>query len=345
MNGILTQMQQKKIKNMEKIMSKNVIFLIAAIFILNGCISPKINIFSNRQSSLKEYTLEGTGEQKILVIPIQGTITDKPRKGILKNTQAMVPRIVSQLKKAEKDTNIKAVIFKINSPGGSVTASDMLYHEIMEFKKKTGVIIVVSMMNVAASGAYYISLPADMITAHPTSVTGSIGVIYMHPVISGFMEKIGVHLNVAKTGSEKDMGSMFRQSTQKEKKIIQDIVDQLGQRFFKLVKKHRNLSAETMKKISTARVWLADAAKELGLIDSIGYLSDAVKSAKTLAKLSDNAKLIIYRHKKYNDDNIYNAAIADYLGQVPVIDLGFLNSTTSMPAGFYYLWVSESGTD
>jgi len=327
-------------------MSKNIItFTIAAIFILSGCISPKINVFSNGQSSLKEYTLEGTGDQKILVIPIQGTITNKPKKSIFRNTQGMVPRIVSHLKKAEKDQNIKAVILKINSPGGSVTASDMLYHEIMEFKKKTGVIIVVSMMNAAASGAYYISLPADMIIAHPTTVTGSIGVIYMHPVISGFMEKIGAHVNVTKTGREKDMGSIFRESTQKEEKIIQAIVDQLGNRFFNLVKKHRNLNAETMDKISTARIWLADDARELGLIDSIGYLSDAVKSAKTLAKISDNSKLVIYRHSEYHDDNIYNAASTDYFGQIPVLDLGFLNSTASMPAGFYYLWLSGSDTD
>ncbi|MDM8535350.1 signal peptide peptidase SppA [Desulfobacterales bacterium HSG17] len=333
-------------------MSKNIIaFTIAAIFILSGCISPKISIFPYGQSSLKEYTLEGTGEQKILVIPIQGTISNKSQKGIFKKKQGMVSRIVSHLKKAEKDASIKAVIFKINSPGGSVTASDMLYHEIMEFKKKTDAIIVVSMMNVAASGAYYISLPADMIIAHPTSVTGSIGVIYMHPVISGFMEKIGAHLNVAKTGKEKDMGSIFRESTKKEEKIIQEIVDQLGNRFFDLVKTHRNLDAETMEKISTARVWLAADAKKLGLIDNIGYLSDAVNSAKTLAKLSDNFKLVIYRHAEYHDDNIYNASIynapgTDYFGRLPFfINLGLLNSTASMPTGFYYLWLSGSNTD
>lgn len=326
-------------------MSKNFITFIIAIFILSGCISPKINIFSNGQSSLKEYTLEGTGEQKVLVIPIQGNITNKTKQGIMKNSQAMVPRIVSHLNKAEKDKNIKAVIFKINSPGGSVTASDMLYHEIMEFKKKTNVIIVASMMNVAASGAYYISLPADMILAHPTSITGSIGVIYMRPVITGLMEKIGAQLNVSKTGRVKDMGSIFRESTPEEDRIIQSIVDQLGNRFFDLVKKHRKLNAETMEKITTARVWLAHEAKELGLVDRIGYLKDAVKSARKLAKLSDNSKLIIYRHKEYPDDNIYNTAGTGYIDQLPaadlkLLDLGFLNAAGSMPAGFYFLWLS-----
>jgi len=327
-------------------MSKNIITCsIAAIFILTGCISPKINVFPNGNSCLKEYTLEGTGDHKVLIIQIRGTITNKPQKGILKNKQGLVSRIVSQLKKAEKDKNIKAVLFEIDSPGGSVTASDMLYHEIMEFKKKTGAVIVVSMMNSAASGAYYISLPADMITAHPTSITGSIGVIYMRPVIRGFMEKIGADLNVTKTGREKDMGSIFRESTQEEDKIIQDIVDQLGKRFFDLVKKHRNLSAETMEKISTARVWLADEARELGLIDNIGYLTDAVKSARTLAKLSDNSRVVIYRHTEYFDDNIYNSSSNDYFGQLPVIDLGVLNTASSMPAGFYYLWLTGSDTD
>ncbi|QTA79026.1 Signal peptide peptidase [Desulfonema limicola] len=327
-------------------MSKKIIICaIAAIFILSGCISPKINVFNNGQSSLKEYTLEGTGDHKILVIQVRGNITNKPQKGVLKNKQGMVSGIVSQLRKAEKDKNIKAVLFEIDSPGGSVTASDILYHEIMEFKRKTGMVIVVSMINAAASGAYYISLPADMITAHPTTITGSIGVIYMRPVITGFMEKIGADLNITKTGKEKDMGSMFRKSTQEEEKIIQDIVDQLGNRFFDLVKKHRNLSEEKMKKISTARVWLAHEARKLGLIDKIGYLKDAVNSAKTLAELPDNSRLVIYRHAKYHDDNMYKSSGSDYLGHLSVVDLGIFNTAASMPAGFYYLWLAGSSPD
>lgn len=342
--------------NVENMMSKNFLLCtIAALFIFSGCISPKISVFGNGGSSLKEYTLEGTGEQKILVIPVRGTISDKPKKGLLKTGQALVPRIVSHLKKAEKDEKIKAVLFKINSSGGTVTASDILYNEILEFKKRTGKIIVVSMMNTAASGAYYISLPADKIFAHPTTITGSIGVIYLRPVIRELVEKIGAQVNITKTGIHKDMGSIFRKSTSKEDKIIQNIVDDLGKRFLGLVKKHRKLDNRTMEEIATARVWLADEAEKLGLVDSIGYLEDAVKAAKKLAKLPDNSKLVIYRHKEYHDDNIYNSAGTGYTGQLISADLnlpdlnlldlnlggfGLLNNTASIPAGFYFLWLS-----
>ena len=127
------------------------------------------------------------------------------------------------MKKAEKDDRIKAVLFEINSPGGTITASDLLYHEISSFKERTGKKIAVSMVVIATSGAYYVSLPADMITALPTMVTGSVGVIFVQPKIIGLMEKIGVSVNMKKFGKNKDMGTPFRESSEEEQQIYAKI--------------------------------------------------------------------------------------------------------------------------
>jgi protease-4 len=125
----------------------------------------------------------------------------------------MVQEFVSQLRLAEKDKKIKALLLKIDSPGGSVIASDIVYNEILAFKKRTGAKVVVAMMGVAASGGYYISLPADTIVAHPATITGSIGVIFFRPKVTGLMGKIGVGVEVNKSGKNKDIGSPFRQTT------------------------------------------------------------------------------------------------------------------------------------
>jgi protease-4 len=120
-------------------------------------------------------------DDKILVIPITGVITDSPKSRITRSMPGVVQEVVSHLRLAEKDDRIKVVLFKIDTPGGTTTASDILYHEIVSFKARTGKKVVVCMMNLATSGGYYVSLPADVIMAHPTTVTGSVGVILMRP--------------------------------------------------------------------------------------------------------------------------------------------------------------------
>ncbi|MGE0085186.1 MAG: signal peptide peptidase SppA [Desulfococcaceae bacterium] len=307
----------------------------AAVLIFTGCAMPRITLFPGGTDSLEEYVLEGKGNYKVLIIPIQGQISDTPEKGFLRTNPGMVQRIVSHLRKAEKDPDIRAVVIKVDSPGGSVTASDLLYHEISEFKKRTNVKMVAALMNLAASGGYYVCLPADRIMAHPTTVTGSVGVIVMRPDLTGLMDKIGVHVAVSKTGRDKDMGSPFRRPDPEEEKMFQELADHLGERFLSLVQKHRNPGAEAMKQIATARVFLAEEAKSLGLVDEIGYLSDALKKGKSLAGISGDAKVIVYRRTEYPDDNIYNTASV-YGGDFALADFRLPPALGS--AGFFYLW-------
>ncbi|OQY06110.1 MAG: signal peptidase [Desulfobacteraceae bacterium 4572_123] len=308
--------------------------------LLIGCASPRITLFSDDTVPLQEFTLQGKGKDKILVIPIKGKISSSTNKGIFFTKPSMIQEIVSQLKLAEKDREIKAVILKIDSPGGAVTASDILYHEILAFKNRTGVKLVAAMMDVAASGGYYIALPADFIFAHPTTITGSIGVIFMQPKVNGLMEKIGVGLDINKSGKNKDMGSPFRNTTDEERKIFQDLTDELGKRFINLVSIHRKLDKNGLARISTARIYLAPKALELGLIDKIGYLEDAIAKTKELAELSQDARIVIYRRTQYPNDNLYNTSVDRQGGQgLSLIDLNLPESTSPLNTGFYYIWM------
>ena len=327
---------------MQKILAA--VLLVILIFII-GCAAPKIRLFPSQADPLREFTLEGKSAPKILVVPIRGIISDAPREGFVRTRPSIVQEVVAQLRRAEEDEEIKAVILKIDSPGGSVTASDILYSEIAAFKKRTGVKVVVAMMGVAASGGYYIALPADYILAHPTTLTGSIGVIFARPKVTGLMQKIGVAVEVNKSGVDKDMGSPFRQTSAAEEKIFQDLTDRLGVRFVDLVARHRKLEPEVVAQISTARVYLANEALELGLVDGIGYLDSAVGQAKKLAGLAEDAKVIVYRRTEYPDDNIYNTSTRYGDGKVSLISMELPGSLNQVQTGFFYLWPAVLADD
>ncbi len=313
---------------------------IIVILSLTGCGAPRIKFFSDATDPLKEFTIQGSEKGKVAVIDIDGVISNMQKRGIFfSDMPSMVQEVVSQLKMAEKDKEVKAIVLKVNSPGGTTTASDILYKEILDFKKKTGAKVVVTMMDVAASGGYYISLPADYIMAHPTTVTGSIGVIFMRLEAYGLMEKIGVGVNVNKSGRNKDMGSPFRQPTNEEEKIFNSLIGNLSTRFLDLVKKHRNLKNTSFDEIKTARIYVADDALKAGLIDEIGYVKDALSHAKKLGNLHDDAKVVVYRRSEYPNDNIYNTSTSHYQGNgLALVNVDLFNSLPAFKTGFYYLW-------
>ena len=327
-----------------KIVYRHFILLTSLLILATGCATPKITLVSGDAIPLKEYTLQGTQKGKVLVIPIKGKISDNPKLGLLSKKPSMVQEVVSQLRKAEKDSRVRAVLLKIDSPGGSVTASDLLYHEITEYKKRTGAKVVVAMMNIAASGGYYIALPADFIVAHPTSITGSVGVIFLQPRISGLLEKIGVGVDVKTSGKYKDMGSMFREESEAEREILQDLTDQLGKRFIELVRTNRNLDEKALAETASARIFLADEALALRLIDQVGYLSDAITKAKDLAGLPPDAKVVVYRRIEYPNDTLYNTRITAGSDQkLTLVDIDLMKAAGDMQAGFYYLWPTAAG--
>jgi len=330
---------------MEGLMKRLCSLLLCAALV-SGCAAPSIKLISDAADPLREFTLAGTASQKILIIPIRGVISANPRKGFIRVLPSTVQKVVAHLRKAEQDENIKAVILKINSPGGSATASDILYREIKVYKEKSGVKIVAVMMGLATSGGYYVALPADKIVAHPTTVTGSVGAVFLRPEVSGLMEKIGVDVAVHKSGRNKDMGSPFRTPSPEEEGLLQSLSDQLGQRFTRLLAEHRKPAPAALEEIATARIYIADDALRVGLVDQVGYIDDALQQARQLAALPDDAKVVIYRRTSFPDDNVYNPLSTDSEGKPPVlVDMGLLEWVPPQAAGFYYLWPAYAGSD
>jgi protease-4 len=317
--------------------------LCASLAFAAGCVSTR-GIFEPESYPLKEYTLQGSGKDKVLLVPVDGFISDMRNEGFLQSSPSMLQEIVSQLRKAARDAAVRAVVLKIDSPGGTVTASDLLYGEIREFREKTGVKVVASMMGVAASGGYYVALPADHIVAHPTTVTGSVGVLFVQPKVAGLMDKIGVEVEVSKSGEMKDMGSPFRQTTGEEARIMQDLTGELGRRFVDLVAEHRKLDARRLEEVASARVFLAGDALELGLVDSLGSPKDAIAKAKELAGITKESRVVVYRRRSYADDNLYNTAVSSLqTGKGALVDFGLPDPLLRLKAGFYYLWIPGAG--
>ncbi len=306
----------------------------------SGCGGIDIKLFPDASDPLIESVLEGEAKEKILVIHVDGLVSDRPDEGILGTKPSLVQEVVSRLNRAGKDENIKAIVLQINSPGGTVTASDVLYHEIMKIKAERNMKIVASFMDMATSGGYYIALPADSILAHPTTVTGSVGVILLKPDVSGLMDKIGVRVDVYKSGEKKDMGSFFRSSSPEEERILQSMIEEMGGRFVGLLAKHRDLKGSALDEVASARLFLAKDAEKIGLVDRIGYIQDAVEEAKKLAGVPKDAKVVVYRRTEYPEDNYYNSMAVGPAGKnIELIDLGLKNSMNLLSPGFYYLWM------
>lgn len=319
--------------------AKRALYITALLLtlLLTAC-APKVTLFGGGAAPLKEYTISGKGKGKLLVITVRGVISHLPKRQFMGSAPSMVERIVAQLNKAEKDDGIKGILLKIDSPGGSTTASDILYHEIDTFKERTGKSIAVAMLNVAASGGYYIALPADLIMAHPTTVTGSVGVIYARPRMAGLLDKVGVGVAVSKSGENKDMGSPFREPTIIEAELFQEITDQLAGRFLDLVAEHRQLTPEALNDVATARIYLAADAQRLGLVDEIVYLPRAIERAKALCGLDEAAKVVVYRRRPVTDDTLYSTAMANNGEGGATSLLGLPPLSEGLSSGFHYLW-------
>ena len=314
---------------------------LVACLALSGCMQANVN-FGQPTTPYKEQVLEGTGADKILILGIEGLISEHAREGLLRTKPSTVQELVAQLRLARKDTDIKAVVLKIDSPGGTTTASDILYHEIMAYKQQSKVKLVVAMMGLAASGGYYVALPADHILAHPTTITGSVGVIFLQPRVAVLMDKIGVGVDVSKSGSLKDMGSPFRAATEEEKRLVGAMTRAQAARFLDLVQQHRSLEPAALGIVASARVFTAAEAKDLGLIDSVGYLDDALAQARILAGLPKDAKVVAYRRRPAADGTYYLPGVEAEDTRPSLVNLD-LDSLLPPRAGLYYLWTPAYG--
>ena len=187
--------------------------------------------------------------QKIALIDVDGVIANVRSSSLLGSSgENPVALFAEKLEQAAQDDDVEAVVVRINSPGGAVTASDIMYTELQRFREKTGKPVVAAMLDVAASGGYYLACAADKIYAQPTTVTGSIGVIMLAPEFSGTMLKLGVQMNVIKSGDMKDMGSMFRAMNAEDRAVFQGLIDKMYARFLEVVARSRGgMDAERLR--------------------------------------------------------------------------------------------------
>ncbi len=317
-----------------------VIFILGFLwFPLSGCSFISVSLAPS-VAPLKETAVMGKGRDKILIIDISGIITDEERRGFagISEEPGMVARVREELKMAARDKRVKAVILRVNSPGGTVTASDMIYHEIMRFKEKTGVKIVSCIMDLGASGGYYVAVPADKIIAYPTTVTGSIGVIMLNLSIEGLLQKIGVKDASMKTGEHKDMGSPLKTMPDEERKIFQDVLDSLHEKFLSAIAENRKeLSPEKLRALADGRIYTARQALEHGLIDLIGYLDDAVALAQKEAGLA-KARVVMYHRPGAYKNNIYSQLGNPGIGSVNIFNFDLKTFARSGTPSFMYLW-------
>lgn len=224
------------------------------------------------------------GGKKIAVIEVHGIISNPTD-------------FIRQIKRYAKESSIPVIVLDIDSPGGGVAASQEMYEEIGKAKEK-GKKIVASMRSVAASGGYYIACAADTIVANPGTITGSIGVIFEFPVIEGLLKKVGVRFEVVKSGELKDVGSMWRDMSPQERKMIQDLINDTYDQFVDVIVKERELDRRKVLSLADGRVFTGRIAKELKLVDALGNLEDALKIAGEMGGIKGEPKVVKERPRR-----------------------------------------------
>jgi protease-4 len=260
-----------------------VICLVAAIGNWFVGYSPEKNTAANK-----------SGNTDIALIDIYGTISDVPAPSPWSGASgASSNALIDALDKARKD-KVKAILLRINSPGGSAAAAHAVYHELMRIRKETQIQIIASLGDVAASGGYYIASAAHHIVADPSSLTGSIGVIIRTQNVSNLLEKVGVETGAIKSGALKDLLSPFRATTANEQQLLQSIVQDSYQQFLEAIAAGRQLPISDIKPLADGRILTGSQAKASKLVDSLGNYRDALNTTATLAKIKGDPKVRNY---------------------------------------------------
>ena len=263
----------------------NVILFFTIIAMATVIISGPGDLFDSQNGFAEEVLVNGPASKQIAVVRLEG---------IIDSTQSQ--KFKKQLKAIKADKNVKAVIIRTVTPGGTVSASDQIHNEIMKFRKETGKPVVAFMQTVAASGGYYTSVACDKIIAEPTVITGSIGVIMNNMVIKELLEeKLGVQPVVIKSGPKKDWPSMFSETTEEQKEyLMAKLIMPAYNRFVTLVADGRKeLSINEVRQLADGSIYGADEAQDEKLIDEVGYFEDAVKLTENLAGIK-GARVVEY---------------------------------------------------
>jgi protease-4 len=323
--------------------------LICAVLVVfsTGCITVDLLGGGGPEAQLVETVVRGDEGPKILLIEIDGVIGVSNDVGSLFGgaEYSMVARVKEVLDLARRDDDVSALLLRIDSPGGTVTASEQIYTEINRYREERRVPVMAQFLGTATSGGYYIAMAADEIQAHPTTVTGSIGVIFSSLSFAGLMEKLGVEDQTITAGVYKNAGSPYRRLSDVERDQFQLIVDDLHARFREIVVIGRpDLSSDQVATLADGRIFSAQQALANGLVDRIGTLEDAVGALEKRLGVRQS-RVVTYHRPREIRRNLYTRATL-----IPSISgaggsefsaeawaLKRLESILARP-GFQYLW-------
>lgn len=291
---------------------------------------------------LTETRVFGDTGPKILMLQIEGVLAHESEStwfGVRR--ESPVARMREELDRARQDSEIQALLLRIDTPGGTVTASDLLYQEILRFKQERGLPVVAQLMGMATSGGYYVAMAADSVVAHPTTVTGSIGVLFTGLNLSGLMEKLGVADQTLTSGAFKNAGTPLRPMRPEERAQIQSVIDDMYQRFLSVVRQGRpRLDADEITRLADGRIYSAQQALANGLVDQLGGVEDAVEVARAKAGIQ-SARVVTYHRPREYRKNLYTAALP---AAPPSLEWSPPRLALPQPA-FLYLWAPGAFLD
>ena len=306
-----------------------------AVVTLSGCIYVDAGLGRNIEEVVVAESDRLFEVNRIAVIDVDGFIASGEPWLFFAGTS--VADVKERLQRAENDWRVKAVVLRINSPGGEATASDIIHREVVRFKAESKKPVVAALMGTAASGGYYVACAADHIVASPTCITGSVGVVMNFYNVEGLYNKLGLETVVIKSGEKKDIANPARPMTDEERAILQGLNRTLYERFVAAVKEGRSgMTGDDFEAISDGRPVSAPEAQRLHMVDALGYLEDAIEQAITLAEVPD-ADVIMYKSERSQNTNIYAGSAA--VSQLMQEGLGILLRRSG--PNFLYLWMPE----
>ena len=318
------------------------VLLFAVLMVLSGCGPTSFLVQPVPAKKILKESVVHRDEgifvfDKIAIVDVDGIIVNSSDTGLFGTGENPVSAYVEKLQKAARDKDVKAVVLRINSPGGTVGGSDLMYHELMSFRKYTKKPVVACILDVGASGGYYLACGCEGILASPACVTGSIGTIMQTVSFAGTMNILGIRADAIKSGDLKDMGSPLKDLRPEERKVLQELIMHFYGNFLDVVQRGRpNLPRNKLEQLADGRVYTAQQAKEVGLIDRIGYLPDAIRWAKELAGVT-KTKVVIYHRPVGYKPNYY--ASAETLHDKPsLINIDLPRWLRSEGPQFLYLW-------
>ena len=310
--------------------------MLAGLMLSSGCVS--VDLGKLMSKDLREIVVEegrGWSRDKVLLVDVSGIIMEGGG-GLFADATCSPAYIKAVLEKAGTDDRVKAVVLRIDSPGGTVGASELIAREVARFRERTGLPVYAQINGMGCSGGYYIAAACEKIHIQPSAITGSIGVIAIFPKYRKLADKVGFEEEVVKSGALKDMGSGMREMTDEERAVLQGLIDSNYDGFLAWILKNRPGMGdrEALKKAADGRIYTAAQALELKLVDRTCFLDETLAAAKTAAGAED-ADVVSYAYTESPDANIYSSAAADS----PVRTGLNLPGLSGPHSGFYYLWM------